>query len=364
MRRGRLRLPRPLGRLLQLLAFLFVVNTFVLPQLAGTREAIELIGSLDPRLLALGVAAEAASLAAVAHLIRTLVVEPHRPSAWVTNRIVLASRAASRVVPGGAAAGGVLSYRLLRRSGVPTSEAGFSIATQSLEQAAVLVAILFLATVVSIPLGGFDLVYVVAATVGAAVLLGLFVVVLAITRGEDGAVERARRIARATRVLDEDRVEALLRSLGSQLRQLADQPGELWRHIRWSAAYWLFDALALAIFLAAYGHWTRPDGLLVAYGLANVVAILPITPGGLGVMEATLSASLVGFGVPPGIALLGVVSWRLVNYWIPIPLGAAAYLSLRVDDDGTSAVENLERLADEARRDADETLPWRRRRHS
>ena len=188
MRRGRLRLPRPLGRLLQVLAFLFVVNTFVLPQLAGTREAIELIGSLDPRLLALGVAAEAASLAAVAHLIRTLVVEPHRPSAWVTNRIVLASRAASRVVPGGAAAGGVLSYRLLRRSGVPTSEAGFSIATQSLEQAAVLVAILFMATVVSIPLGGFDLGYVIAATVGAAVLLGLSVVVLAIARGEDGAV--------------------------------------------------------------------------------------------------------------------------------------------------------------------------------
>lgn len=344
-----------------MLAFLFVVNTFVLPQLAGTRDALELIGSLDPRLLALGVAAEAASLAAVAHLIRTLVAEPHRPSPWVTNRIVLAARAASRVVPGGAAAGGVLSYRLLRRSGVPTSQAGFSIAAQSLEQAAVLVAILFTATVVSIPIGGLDVIYVVAATAGAAVLLALFVLVVAITRGEDGAAERARRVARATRVLDEDRVEALLRSLGGRVRELADQPGELWRHIRWSAAYWLFDALALAIFLAAYGHWTRPDGLLVAYGLANVVAIVPITPGGLGVMEATLSATLVAFGVPPGIALLGVVSWRLVNYWIPIPLGAAAYLSLRVDDDATSAVDTLERLADEARRDADETLPWRRR---
>ncbi len=264
-------------------------------------------------------------------------------------------------MPGGAAAGGVLSYRLLRRSGVPTSEAGFSIATQSLEQAAVLVAILFAATVVSIPLGGLNVAYILAATLGAAVLLALFVVVLAITRGEDGAVDRARRMAKATRVLDEDRVEALLRSLGSQLRQLADQPGELWRHIRWSAAYWLFDALALGIFLAAYGHWTRPDVLLVAFGLANIVAILPVTPGGLGVMEATLSAALVGFGVPPGVALLGVVSWRLVNYWIPIPLGAAAYLSLRLDDDGQGAVDNLERLAAEARREADETLPWRRR---
>ncbi|MDH3755726.1 MAG: hypothetical protein OEU32_17820, partial [Acidimicrobiia bacterium] len=130
------KLGRPLRRLAQGLGFLFIANTFVLPQLAGTRDAISLIGDLDPVLLVVGVAAEGASLACVSHLIRTLVPIESRPSSWTVQRIVLAARAASRVVPGGAAAGGVLSYRLLRRVGVPTSEAGFSVGTQSLESAA------------------------------------------------------------------------------------------------------------------------------------------------------------------------------------------------------------------------------------
>ena len=84
------------------------------------------------------------------------------------------------------------------------------------------------------------------------------------------------------------------------------------------------------MFLGAFGRWLDPVALLVAYGVANIVAALPITPNGLGVMEATLSGILVGFGTPRTIAIWGVISWRLVNFWLPIPLGGAAYLSLRV----------------------------------
>ena len=74
-----------------------------------------------------------------------------------------------------------------------------------------------------------------------------------------------------------------------------------------------------------------PDGLLVSFGLAYVLAAIPVTPGGLGVVEAVLSTTLVAFGAPSGVALLGVVSYRLVNFWLPIPLGGIAYLSLHVE---------------------------------
>jgi len=46
-------------------------------------------------------------------------------------------------------------------------------------------------------------------------------------------------------------------------------------------------------------------GLLVAFGLANVLAAIPITPGGLGVVEAVLTSTLVGFGTPSAVAILG-----------------------------------------------------------
>ena len=70
--------------------------------------------------------------------------------------------------------------------------------------------------------------------------------------------------------------------------------------------------------------------VLVAYGVANIAAALPLTPGGLGVVEATVSGILVGFGTPRSIAIWGVMAWRLVNFWLPIPIGGAAYLSLKV----------------------------------
>ena len=318
-------------RLLQGLILLFAVNIFVLPQLAGTSEAISLIGDLNPMLLCLGVVAEMASLACVAHLIRTLLPASTRPSLWTVQRIVLAARGVSRVVPGGSAVGGVLSYRLLRRVGVPTSEAGFSVGTQGLESAAVLVGLLFVALLASIPISGLNPAYLGVTVIGLIVLAGLGALVVAITRGEERAVDVARRVGKTIRIVDPDAIEGALRILASQLSTLTADRRELARHAVWSAAYWLLGAMSLWVFLAAYGHWTRVDGLIIAFALANIAATIPITPGGLGVMEITLVASLVGFGVPPSVALLGVASWRLVNFWLPIPVGAATYLSLRVD---------------------------------
>ena len=61
-----------------------------------------------------------------------------------------------------------------------------------------------------------------------------------------------------------------------------------------------------------------------------MLAAVPLTPGGLGIVEAVAATSLSGFGVPAADAWLGVISWRLFNFWLPIPIGAGAYLSLRV----------------------------------
>ena len=96
----------------------------------------------------------------------------------------------------------------------------------------------------------------------------------------------------------------------------------------WAAANWLLDATVLWLFLAAFGHRTSIPGLLVAYGLANVLAAVPISPGGLGVIETTLIVTLVGFDTPRAVASLGVAAYRLVQFWIPIPTGALAWASL------------------------------------
>jgi uncharacterized membrane protein YbhN (UPF0104 family) len=66
-----------------------------------------------------------------------------------------------------------------------------------------------------------------------------------------------------------------------------------------------------------------------AYGLVNLFALLPITPGGLGIVEGVLVPVLLSFDAPSGVALLGMLARRFFAFWLPIPAAFLAYLSLR-----------------------------------
>ena len=121
----------------------------------------------------------------------------------------------------------------------------------------------------------------------------------------------------------------LFTQLTHRLDELAQDRRQLTRTGRLAAANWLFDAGCLFICLAAFGPWVNPAALLVAYCLANILAVIPLTPGGLGVIETTVIVVLVAFGTPKSYALLGVTAGRLLNFWLPIPVGGAAYLYLR-----------------------------------
>jgi hypothetical protein len=131
--------------------------------------------------------------------------------------------------------------------------------------------------------------------------------------------------------VEEGAVGRLVHRLAARLRGLGQDRKLLARAVGWAAANWLLDAASLWVFVAAFGYRPPIDGVLVAFGLANVLAAIPLTPGGLGVIETVLTSTLVGFGAPPSVALLGVLSYRLVNFWLPIPLGGVTFLSLHVD---------------------------------
>lgn len=68
----------------------------------------------------------------------------------------------------------------------------------------------------------------------------------------------------------------------------------------WAALNWLLDAAALWVFLLAVGYRVDVVGLLVAFGVANVLAVLPITSGVIRVVEGvTVPILVVAFGCPP-----------------------------------------------------------------
>jgi len=62
--------------------------------------------------------------------------------------------------------------------------------------------------------------------------------------------------------------------------------------------------------------------VLAAYAVERMLTLVPITPGGVGVVETAATAVLVGFGADPVGAAAGVVLFRVFSYLIEIPLGA------------------------------------------
>ena len=100
--------------------------------------------------------------------------------------------------------------------------------------------------------------------------------------------------------------------------------------LTWASLNWLLDAASLWCFVAAFGKFVNPVELFAAYGIANVAGALPLTPGGLGVVDSLAPLLLVSFGVTRSVATLGVLGWRLVNFWLPIPARRRAYVSLKV----------------------------------
>ena len=327
-------LPAPIWQVGRLLFLALIVEYLVVPQLAGPRKVIHVITQVNPLLLLAGVALEAASLVAYAELTRSVLPSEHKLGLFTVMRIQVTTLSVSHCAPGGSATGSALGYRLFTQAGVAGSDVGFALAMQGIGSAVVLNVILWVALIVSIPVWGFSAVYLIAAAVGALLLGASAFLLFLFTRGEDRVGSAMERAAARLPFVDGPALRRSFVQVAHRLQEFGHQRRLMIRAGLWATANWLLDAASLMVFVGAFGRWVNPDGLLVAYGLANVLAVIPFTPGGLGVIEITLTTVLVGFGAPRSVITLGVLGYRLVNFWAPIPVGGLAYLSLQVDPGG------------------------------
>jgi uncharacterized protein (TIRG00374 family) len=312
------------------LALLAVLDYLVLPQIAGTRRSLHLLGAIKPWWAGVAVVLEALALVSYSMLTRS-VIPDHRPAYSWLIRTDLTALGVSHLLPGGAATASGLRFRLLREGGIPKEDAAVGMAVEAVGSTLVLAALLWIGLVVSIPLSGARPLYVTAAIVGAILLALAGFGIFGRSRQDVPTTGWLEGVTRRLPARIRPRIERTVREAAEQLQQLLTDKPALRTSASWAAASWLLDAASLWVFLAAYGHRVNPISLLVAYSLANLLAILPISPGGLGIIEGVLIPSLVGFGTPRAIAVLGVVSWRLFNFWAPIPAAGVCYTSMRAE---------------------------------
>lgn len=323
-------LPRTVRHLAELLLVGFIVEYFVVPQIGGTHKALHVLASVNPFLPVLGVLLEVLSLVAYFELTRSLIPKSSDPGFATTSRIQLSTLALSHVLPGGNAMGYSLGYRLLMRSGVGGTDTAVALASQGLGSAVVLNVIFWLALLISLPLYGLQSGYLFVALLGLLLMAAIASLVVLLTKGDQRATRLLEAVGRRVPFLHPETLPRLFGQLVARVEDLSKDRRQLGKALFFATANWLLDAASLLVFVGAFGHWVNPVALLVAYGVGNIAASLPITPGGLGVVEATVSGILVGFGTPRSIAIWGVLAWRLVNFWLPIPIGGTAYLSLQL----------------------------------
>jgi hypothetical protein len=295
---------------------LYLVAPSVL-EVAGSWDDLD---QLAPWWFAVMAALQAGALASLWELQRVaLHVRAWRPV--IASQ--LAGSALAKVAPGGGAMGAALQYKMLVQSGVARARAVAGLTAANLLTLAAVLALPVLAipAIVRGVVPRSLLEATIAGLISFCVLFALGAVLL--TR--DGALEWVGRVVQRVR----NRLRRRSPPLTGLPRRLVHERDRILATVgaRWKAALaatlgrWAFDYATLLAALAAVGSTPRPTVVLLAFCAAQLLVQVPFTPGGLGFVEAGLTATLALAGVPAGDAVLATFAYRLFSYWLPLPLG-------------------------------------------
>jgi uncharacterized protein (TIRG00374 family) len=301
----------------------------LLPALVHVIASWPRLFTLDPWWLLIALLSEIASFVCAMGLLRLVL----RTKSWFAVVTAgLAGNAVTNTLPGGDAVGASVQYRMLAGSGIDTVQAAGGLAVSSI----IGVAGLFFLPIFALPV----------IVGGESVSAGL------VHAGELGVIGFVLIVALGVVFLTTDKTLLIIgrvlqwfltkmprhrkgsTDLGARLVNERDQVrsdlGKNW----WKALLLIagrigLDYASLLAVLRATGTRPNPSLVLLAYAATAVLALLPITPGGLGIVEASLSGLLVLAHVPSANAVVATLAFRLGSYWLPTMAGGVCYVLYR-----------------------------------
>ena len=302
----------------------------VFPSLAEVFSSFPKLTSLDPIWFTLAVGLE------VAHFVTTIALQRIALStkAWFSvSTSMMAGNSISLVVPGGAAVGAATQFRMLAASGQDTTTAVGGLTAFSLLQIGGLLALpIFVlpAILAGTPIANGLKYTALLGLVAFVLFAGFGLIVLTL----DGPMRWAGRIVQTARNRWRRKAEPMTDlpdRLVRERNRIRDVLGHQWKAATLLSSGRLFlDYGCLLATIRATGAKPNPSLVLVAYAVAKLLALIPITPGGLGIVEAGLSGLLILAGVSGGDAVVATLAYRIISYWLPILVGPFAYLAFRL----------------------------------
>jgi uncharacterized protein (TIRG00374 family) len=294
------------------------------PSIADVFSAYDRLGDVEPIWLLPAVVCAIGSFACV-WAVQAIALGTRDWFSIVTTQ--LAGNAFNRITPGGGATGTALQANMLADAGFDVAHAATALTVQS---------VLSSAAIVALPV--FALPFVIAGTqvpdgllqafwIGIPVFLLMAAIGFALFVADRPLLLLGHVVAWVQCKLR--RGAAMDRELGARLIESRDlirrEIGPRWEiAVGASLARWLFEYGVLVSTLCGLSANPNPALVLLAFVVASVLGLLPFTPGGLGFVEAGLAATLAVAGISTGDALVATLVYRLLTFWLPIPLGGVA----------------------------------------
>ncbi|MHB2027791.1 MAG: lysylphosphatidylglycerol synthase transmembrane domain-containing protein [Acidimicrobiales bacterium] len=301
----------------------------VLPALVRVISSWPRLFTLEPWWLLVALVCETASFVCAMALLRLVL----RTKSWFSVVTAgLAGNAVTNTLPGGDAVGASVQYRMLASTGIDTVQAASGLAVSS---------IIGVAALFSLPIFALPVIFGGAAVssglVHAGELGGLGFVLIVILGVVILTTDRALLVVGHAWqwILDRfPRTKGKSKDLGVRLVAERDKVREdlgknWWKAVLLVAGRIGLDYSSLLAVLRATGARPNPSLVLLAYSATAVLALLPLTPGGLGIVEASLSGLLVLANVPSANAVVATLGFRLGSYWLPTIAGAISYALYR-----------------------------------
>jgi len=294
--------------------------------------AVTTLENLRVPWVVVAVVAELASIGAYAALTRRLLKAGEVDIGLMPlTGITLAANAIQNTLPAGPAWSTIYAYRQFRRRGADPVLVGWTL-TISL-----LIAFGALGSIALVGLGvsedqasDLDLVRV--------ILISVAVILVIVNAARQGLVHLPGRAAAVRVVRVAQRLThhphgdaaVLVEQAFERLRVVHLTKATLATATLWALTNWGLDLIALAVAFAAVRAEVPWRGLLLAYGAGQLAANLPVTLGGLGVVEGSLTVALVFYGGAEASTVAAVLLYRLVSFWFMVVVGWLSALVIRL----------------------------------
>jgi uncharacterized protein (TIRG00374 family) len=305
----------------------------LLPRLGGLTHDAAGLRHARPAFLAAAIVAQAISLGCYAQLYRrVLAALGARIRFRLAADVILATFFVSHLTPFGSATGTLVNASALETEGIAAATTGEAIALTGLTSTVALI-VLFGTGLAATAGRHVSHQYLVIAGVALFLVVGVLAAVLAVGAHPAVAGRAGRWAASMAKHVRPGIDPAKAGQTATRLASLARTAltgRDFAVNFGFASGNLLFDLLSLDLVFLALRYQPGFGPLTVAYAAANIAAAIPLTPGGLGIIEVTLVAVTVGFGAPRATAVLAVLGYRIVDFSLPLMPGAIAYIRLRL----------------------------------